>query len=237
MTNRTLKLERQGSAAWLVLDRGERNLLDTELTRALVDELVRLDSDDSVGAVILSGAGTTFSGGADGACIRETGTAQAFADAAVELFARLADLGKPVIAAVTGDALAGGFGLACSADLVITVRAASLGTIETTLGTWPTIAQVPASRRVPPKAALRNVLTGVPFTADEALELGIVDEVLEDAESVLARAAELAELVGRGNRATELGRPLLSDLLIRGSAGYRKDLERGAQAFIELFGG
>lgn len=235
MSTEQLEIIRDGGIARLTLRRGERNLIDASLTRELADALHRLDADESVTALVLTGAGEAFCGGADGPHIRETGTAGPFADAAVDLFATLAETRLPVIAAANGDALAGGFGLVCSADIVIAAEAASFGTIEASLGTWPTIAQVPASRRVPPKAALRNALTGVPFSSAEALALGIVDEVLPTGEEVLARAEEIARQVGRGNRAVALGRPLLTALL--SGPDYHAELERGAEGFIELFGG
>ncbi len=233
MSSEQLEITRDGGVARATLRRGDRNLLDTSLTRELADAVLRLEADESVTALVLTGAGEAFCGGADGPNIRETGTARVFAEAAVDLFAALAETRLPVIAAANGDALAGGFGLACAADIVIAAEAASFGTIEAAIGTWPMIAQVPASRRVPPKAALRNALTGVPFSSAEALALGIVDEVLPTAGAVLARAHEIAREVGRGNRAVSLGRPTLVGLL--SGADYRAELERGAEGFIKLF--
>jgi enoyl-CoA hydratase/carnithine racemase len=225
--------DREGTA-WLVLDRGPRNLLDAGMTRGLADEVAALAGDSTVTAVVLSGAGGVFCSGADGPQLRAMGTVRVFADALVDLFAGLALLPKPVIAAVDGDALAGGFGLACASDLVIASVGARLGTIEASLGTWPMIAQVPASRRVPPKALLRNVLTGIPFAADEALALGIVDEVVADGDAVRARAQELAATVGTGGAPMAGGRPLLLGML---GGAYRQDLERAADAFTALFEG
>lgn len=228
-----LEMERHAGVVWVRMRRGERNLLDAGLTRSLADTVTELSNDPTVAVLVLTGAGVAFCGGADGAALRETGSAQVFADAAVDLFVGLAEAPFPVIAALNGDALAGGFGLACAADIVICVETAAVGTVEASLGTWPMIAQVPASRRVPPKAALRNALTGVPFTAQEALGLGIVDEVLPNQESVLSRARELAQEIGRGNRAIAMGRPALVGLLSR--ASYRAELNRCAQGFVELF--
>ncbi|WP_349428823.1 enoyl-CoA hydratase/isomerase family protein [Microbacterium sp. LWS13-1.2] len=229
----SLTVARDGDVAWLTLHRGERNLLDAELTRALADAVAELDTQ-GVTAMVLTGAGAVFCAGADASKLRATGTAREFADAAIDLFCNLAEAQAPVIAAVNGDALAGGFGIACAADIVIAVDGAALGTVEAALGTWPMIAQVPASRRVPPKAAIRNALTGVPFTTAEAKDLGVIDEILSDAGALRVRAAEVAREVTVGGAAARRGKPMLVGLYMR---QYRADLSGAADAFVDMFGG
>ena len=206
-------------------------MIETEMTKALVGALRTLDDDADVGAIVITGAGEYFCGGADGPLIRSTGTARPFADAAVELFDVMADLGTPIVAAVNGDALAGGFGIVCGADIVIAVETARLGTIEASLGTWPAIAQGTALRRVPEKAALRNILTGVPFTAEESVHLGIIDEAVPESE-LERRVSHYAEAVQQAGAAVALCRPLAYRAL---DPNYSSSLRSGADAFVQLF--
>ncbi|EMY35189.1 enoyl-CoA hydratase, partial [Arthrobacter crystallopoietes BAB-32] len=140
-------------------------------------------------------------------------------------------LRTPVLAAVNGDALAGGFGLVCSADIVIAVDTARLGTIEATLGTWPAVAQSPALRRVPAKAAITNILTGEPFSAGRAQQLGVIDEAVP-ADHLQERVAYYAEAVQRSGAAGRLGRPLMYASF---DQDYGQALRSGAEGFIQLF--
>ncbi|GAA1016379.1 putative enoyl-CoA hydratase echA8 [Acrocarpospora pleiomorpha] len=227
----TIDLRREGRVTWVTLRRPPRNLLDADLTARLYRTLVELDDDADTGAIVITGEGEYFCGGADGPRLRETGTAKAFAAAAVDLFGRFPRSRTPILAAVNGDALAGGFGLVCAADIVIAVEGSRLGTIEATLGTWPMIAQVAAARRVPEKAAITNALTGQPFTAARALDLGIVDEVVPT-DRLHERVTHYAHLSMAGGAAALVGRPLF----YRGKGQTIDDaLRESAEAFIGMF--
>lgn len=225
------RTEKRGDAVWLTLDRDQRNLLDAEHTRWLAETVAAVDENAPV-ALVLTGADGVFCGGADGPYLRKTGSAREFADAVVDLFSLLHSMQTPVVAAVNGDALAGGFGLVCLADIVVSVPDARLGTIEATLGTWPMIAQVPALTRMPPKAALANLLTGQPFEAERAVALGIIDEVAAPAALEQAVAAYV-ELIAASGAAARRGRPLMRRAL---APNFESSLRAGAEGFVELFG-
>lgn len=227
-----IEIEHTDRIAWVRMNRPPKNLLDVDLTAGLYRTLVDLDEDETAGAIVLTGAGDFFCGGADGPKLRATGTAREFADAVVDLFAHFPKARKPILAAVNGDALAGGFGLVCSADIAIAVEDSRLGTIEASLGTWPMIAQGPVARRVPVKAAITNALTGVPFSADRARELGVVDEVVP-ADQLTERILHYAELAMSGGAAALAGRALF---LASADQPYDQALREGADAFVEMFG-
>lgn len=224
-------VDKRGGATWITLARGDRNMLDAELTEWLVAALRDADHSEPT-AVVLTGAGDVFCGGADAPQLRETGTAERFADACVECFELLHTMRTPVIAAVNGDSLAGGFGLTCLADIVVAVDGAQLGTIEASLGGWAMIAQAPVMSRMPGKAAMTNLLTGVPFSAKRGRELGVVDRVVDGA-ALSSCVEEYVALLGPGRRAARLGRPMMRNLA---APGFADGLRDGANQFVEMFG-
>ncbi len=173
-----LERSREGGLARLALAKPPRNLLDPDVMAALREAMVEADADAEVQAIVLTGHGDMFCGGLDIERIQAGEDPVAFASALVELLRVLPTLGKPVIAAVNGDALASGYALVCAADIAVTVDSARLGTFEATVGIWPMVAQVPPLQRLHPRHALENLLTGEPFDAQRAYEIGIVNEVV-----------------------------------------------------------
>jgi enoyl-CoA hydratase/carnithine racemase len=173
-----LERSREGGLVRLALAKPPRNLLDPDVMAALREAIVEADADTDVQAIVLTGEGDMFCGGLDIERIQAGEDPVAFASALVELLRVLPTLGKPVIAAVNGDALASGYALVCAADIAVTVDSARIGTFEATVGIWPMVAQVPPLQRLHPRHALENLLTGEPFGAQRAYEIGIVNEVV-----------------------------------------------------------
>lgn len=163
----------------LTLDRAPRNLLEPGLMDALRQALLDADADAKVSAIIIQGAGENFCAGLDVALMRQSADGPLrFSRALVALFKVFPRLGTPVIAAVRGEALAGGYSLVCAVDVAVAAVGARLGTYEASLGIWPMLAQVPPLHRLQSRHALENILTGDPFSAERALEVGIVNEVV-----------------------------------------------------------
>jgi enoyl-CoA hydratase/carnithine racemase len=222
----------EGRTAVLELNRPPANLIDEAMAVRLHESLSDLDGRADIDAIVMTGAGDVFCGGADAQAVRASGRAASFADAVARLFSLLPRSATPVVAAVNGDALAGGFGLMCACDVVVVVEGARLGTNEAAHGAWPMLAQVPAIRRVPEKAALTNALTGEPFTTDQALRLGIVDEVVPR-ERLDARVRHWAKAVTAAGSAVATGRPLFyraRDL------SYEQAVDEARQALTRAFG-
>lgn len=167
-----------GTARRITLSRPPANLLDPPFLVALREAMLDADADPDVRAIVLTGAGEAFCGGLDTAQIRAGANPVDFAGALVDLYRIFPRLEKPVVTAVNGDALAAGYGIACASDVTIAVDSANLGTVETTRGIWPMIAQVPPLQRLAPRHALENILTGEPFSAERALAVGVVNEVV-----------------------------------------------------------
>ena len=194
-----LERSSEGGLARLALAKPPRNLLDPDVMTALREAILEADADGDVQAIVLTGAGEMFCGGLDIERIQAGADPVAFASALVELLRIFPGQGKPIIAAVNGDALASGYSLVCAADLAITVDHARIGTFEASVGIWPMIAQVPALQRLHPRHALQNLLTGEPFDARRAYEIGIVNEVVGAGElwSAVERWARLSVRAGK----------------------------------------
>jgi enoyl-CoA hydratase/carnithine racemase len=191
--------------AVLTLAKPPRNLLDPDLMEALREAILEADADPDVEAIALTGTDDMFCGGLDIERIQAGADPVAFAGALVELLRVFPELGKPVLAAVNGDALASGYSLVCAADLAVAVDSARLGTFEASVGIWPMIAQVPALQRLHPRHALQNLLTGEPFDARRAYEIGIVNEVVAG-DQLWPRVRHWANLSVRAGKALAAGR-------------------------------
>ena len=125
--------------------------------------------------------------------------------ALVELFMDLTRLGKPLIGRINGHALAGGFGLACSCDLLVAVDSASFGTPETNVGIWPMMIQAILGRNLPRKVMLEMFLLGDRWSAAQLQHYGLINRVVS-ADRLDAETNELAlNLATKSSAGTRLG--------------------------------
>jgi enoyl-CoA hydratase/carnithine racemase len=195
-----LSVDRRGEVAVVTLQRPEkRNALSIELREDLGSTFGELGHDPSVGCVVLTGAGSAFCSGMD---VTEFGGDRTHRQRLVETstmaFDAVGDCPRPIVAAINGPALAGGFALALLCDLRIAAPKATFGYPELPRGIPPSYA---AARAVLPATVAQDLcLTGRIVSAAEAQRLGVVREVLPDGRDVAARAVDLAE------RITELPR-------------------------------
>jgi enoyl-CoA hydratase/carnithine racemase len=202
-----IRTELRGNASWITLDNPETNALYPGLVSNLLDALRAADENPDVKAVVLTGAGDVFCGGVDAARLSQGDPAQ-FGAKMVELFKTLPTLGVTVIAAVNGDALMSGFSLVCASDIVVAVDTAKLGTTESSHGMWPMVASVPVLHTLGRHHAFQNLLTGEPFEARRAYEIGAVNEVvpadrLHAATETWVTRATRSGLLARGRRDAE----------------------------------
>jgi enoyl-CoA hydratase/carnithine racemase len=188
-----LSIERRGEVALVTLQRPDkRNALSIDLRVELADAFNALSADDGVGCIVLTGAGSAFCSGMDtdqfGGGIRNR---ERLVETSTLAFKAVGECPRPVVAAVNGPALAGGFALALLCDLRMASRNASFGYPELPRGIPPSYA---AARAVLPATVAQELcLTGRIVSPPEALRLGIVREVTGD--DVLPRSLELAEKV------------------------------------------
>lgn len=174
------------------------NALNAEVLDALAAAVATAAQDDSIGGVVLTGAGEkAFVAGAD---IATFGTltpvsARAFARRGQALFDRIETLGKPVVAAVNGFALGGGCELALACTLRVASKSAKFGQPEVNLGIIPGYGGSQRLPRIVGKGrALEMILTGDMISADEAYRIGLANRVVEPAE-VLSVSRELLKKI------------------------------------------
>jgi len=184
---------RDGYVALLRLNRPEaRNALSPELMEELAAGLERLDPDPEVRCIVIAGSEKVFAAGADIRAMSERSFADALRHPAASFWRRLAAIKTPMIAAVSGYALGGGCELALACDMIVAAEGAQFGQPEINLGIIPGGGGTQRLARVLGK----HVLTGERFDAATALELGLVNKVVEGGgwlEEAMALAVTVAE--------------------------------------------
>lgn len=216
MAARRVLLSRSGGRATLTLNRPEaRNALDAAMVEALTDGLREAAADASARVIELAAEGSCFSAGADLRAMRGMGAApleENLADTRrfVEMLRLLHASPKPTVARVQGAAVGGGVGLVACCDIAVASEEAHFRLSETRLGLVPAMVGPYLVEALGARMAKRLMLTGERVGAEQALEWGLVHEVVP--------ADELAAASGR-----------VVDRLLRGAPGALaacKDLVR-----------
>lgn len=192
-----MRVERHGPVAVLTLHRLEAaNAIDGPVLREVEDVFGALESDGGVRAVVVTGAGDrAFSAGSDVRAMRDMSVAEGrrFVELGSRVLGRIAGSALTTVAAVGGAALGGGAVLALSCDVRVAADTAVLGFPEVRLGlvaAWGGTQR--AARLVGPSRTRLLMLTGDRIPAREALEIGLVDEVVP-ADRLRPRALAIAE--------------------------------------------
>ena len=189
--------------ATLTLNRPEkRNALDDPTIAALKDYLRQAEVDDQVRVIVLRGAGTDFCAGGDLSQLEKIASTASreenLADAMNlgELFIQMRRLAKPVVAAVHGNVLAGGAGLANACDIIVAEEGAIFGYPEVKLGFVPAMVMAMLVRTIGEKKAFELAALGNSITARDAYRIGLVNRLSSAAtfdEDVKTLANELAQ--------------------------------------------
>ncbi|MGI9024134.1 MAG: enoyl-CoA hydratase-related protein, partial [Burkholderiaceae bacterium] len=172
-----------------------RNALSMALRRALASALQALDDDEGVRCVIVCGQPGYFAAGADLKELAALSPSQVERLPVLRLWRAVSDFSKPMIAAVSGVAFGGGCELALHADVIVAARSSRFGLPEVSVGIMPGGgATQRLVRSVGKYHAMRMMMTGEPVNASDALAMGLVSEVVDDA-ALEGRAIELASLI------------------------------------------
>lgn len=240
-----------GQVATVTLNRPEqRNPLSAGMLHDLMAAFRWSQETNAIKVVVLTGAGDrTFSAGADLSSFdaatpeleRHRGR-RAF----VDLFLLMSELGKPIVGRINGHALAGGFGLAASCDLLVAVDAATFGTPEINVGVWPMMIQAVLSRNLPRKVLLEMLMLGDRWTATQLQSIGFVNRVVTH-DQLDATVNEITDKLGKKSPAVmRLGRDAFyrqQDMEFRAALDYlqaqfelvtlTEDSKEGVLAFFE----
>lgn len=184
--------EREGAMMTLTLNRPVKsNSLHPELVRQLSDYLSAAANDERLNAVILTGAGKSFCAGLDlGVLMNLQGEGKSdYLRNVTKLFAQIWMLPQPVIAAVNGAAIAGGFDLAAFCDIRLAAHEAIFGQAEINLGLTQIIH--PLYKTIGLAQAKELAMTGQNISAQEAYRIGLVNHLYEGAE-LMDKARHLA---------------------------------------------
>ncbi|URX62152.1 enoyl-CoA hydratase/isomerase family protein [Luteibacter anthropi] len=198
-----VELSRSGHVARLTMNRPEvHNAFDDALIADLTAAIDELDRDPDVRAVVLTGAGASFSAGADLNWMR--GMAQASEDdnradsqRLARLMRRLQFLSKPTIARVNGAAFGGGVGLVACCDIAIAAEGAKFALSEVKLGLVPAVISPYVIGAIGLRQARRLFITGEIFAAAQALAIGLVHETVP-ADELDGAVDRLVALLGKG---------------------------------------
>ena len=176
-----IKLIVKDGVARMILNRPEHNLLNEAMLRELADGIAFAGQHEEIKLIVISSACKVFCGGID---VGEYTSQRVFQmlDAFHAAFLGMLEVGKPVICVVNGPAIGGGAELAAFGDLVVATPKARFAQPEISIGVFPPLASTILPFLVGPKAALELVLTGEPVTAERALELGLVNRLVPEAQ-------------------------------------------------------
>ena len=239
-----------GGVLELVLNRpDDRNPISLSTVQWLVDSMLAAPQD--VGAILIRGEGKSFSAGAD---LREldasgTGSAHELHEGG-EVWRRLMTVPReipiPVIVAAQGHALAGAFGLAAAADIVIAAEGCQFGMSEVRIGLFPIVVLPAVIAAIGASRAREMALTGRRITADEALAMGLVHRVVAPTELDEAASALAADVAALGATSVRMGKELLAAVenapfaeatylaqAVRGAFLSTTDFSEGVAAFLE----
>jgi enoyl-CoA hydratase len=189
-----LKIEREGGLATLTLNRPDAmNALSAELRRALADAFAALEADGETRVVILTGAGRAFCAGLDLKELGDPAGPGGGLESGTNLIQRIERFPGPVIGAINGFAITGGFELALACDVLVASTAARFADTHARVGIMPGwgLSQK-LSRALGIYRAKEISLTGNFVPAEQALEWGLVSHVVEPDE-LLACARKIAE--------------------------------------------
>jgi len=195
-----VEFEKRNNVAILTLNRPDaRNAISPEVSQAMAQHLDEIEADPALRIVVITGRGEVFSAGADLKVVAQ-GRADDIARGKGGFAGIVSrDFPKPVIGAVNGPALAGGFEIVLSCDLVVAADTARFGIPEVKRGLMAAAGGlIRLPKRVPLAIALELAMTGDPIDAARALQLGLVNRVVPAA-SVLDEALALTDRIGENS--------------------------------------
>jgi enoyl-CoA hydratase/carnithine racemase len=225
----------------LTMNRPEkRNALNSDLTEALFENLNQVERVERVGCIVLTGAGQGFCAGADLTefkGLQDPRAAEERAELTMQLHLAFSRISKPIVTAINGAAMGGGAGLAIAGDIAVMAASAKLGYPEARHGIVAAIVMANLVRQVGRKAAFELVALGEPIDAARALQLGMVNRVVADAELMplaIAYAEKLAAMAPAARAETKRLFHEVADLPLAAALERGRDTNRRMRNFERL---
>jgi enoyl-CoA hydratase/carnithine racemase len=191
-----LVYEKKDHIAYITLNRPPLNAMSRELARELIKAMHDFDNDNDLYVGIVTGTGDrSFCAGADLTDVEHMVDPEAWE---ADYDWQLANIKKPLIAAVNGYCLGAGFTLALCCDIRIASEKASLGTPDQKLNTVDAYASIMLSRMIPASTAMEVLFTGDRLSAQEAYRVGLVSRIVPPAELVPTAEAIAKKICGNG---------------------------------------
>ena len=253
MSEPAILTETRAGALWITLNRpAAMNAITPEIVTGIDRALDAALDDPAARAVVLTGTGRAFCAGADLKYVRATTAGDerataAFLETVLAIMGRLETFPKPVIASINGLALAGGLELVLCCDLVIAARSAKIGDAHANFGLLPGGgSSVRLPRKIGPTRAKYLLYTGEFVPAEQLVEAGLVNEVVDDADLMAAARRLVAKLVPKSSLVLRRMKALVDDGLQQSSEtalrlellasevhSHSHDMREGLAAFEE----
>ncbi len=226
MPNSLVITEKVNAVGLVRLNRPEAmNALSPEMLDAVSTAFEQLDQDEEVHAIVVTGSDRVFAAGADIKAMAEASPVDMIRLDTIRHWKRMAQLQKPLIAAVSGYAFGGGCELAMQCDMIIASETAAFAQSEIKVGIMPGAGGTQRlTKAIGPYRAMEMVLTGEPISAAEAKQFGLVNRVVP-VERYLQEALDLAQIIAN--------RPPVAVRLAREALRYGNETTLQAGMMVE----
>jgi enoyl-CoA hydratase/carnithine racemase len=248
MAEEELRLKIKDRVAYFTINReAKRNSISTDIITLFLKYLDEVEANENVRVISITGAGEkAFCSGADlGGAMTSPASGDGFKNYA-NLIKKLTHFPKPTVARVNGDCLAGGTGLMLACDIVIAVEGVKFGTPEVNIGLFPMMIWALIIRNVPKKKAMKMALLGDRLTAEQALDMGMVSDIVPAIKLDQEVNTVLTALASKSPIGIKIGKEALSntaDMPFEEAIDYlseqlkviaaTEDAKEGIAAFIE----
>lgn len=237
----------------VTLNRPEvHNAFDPEMVATLTGVLEDISADDSIRAVVICGAGKSFCAGADIGHMRQSAKFtkaqnQKNASESARMFHLLYTLNKPTVAAVHGAVRGGGCGIVAACDIAIAARTANFRLSEVKIGIIPSMISPYVIAAIGERQSRRYMLSGEEFDCAEAWRIGLVHDLVEEAELGTRVGEMLGQLYTSGPKAMQAVKQMIpvsahsligADIVSKTAAGIAEiratpEAQEGLSAFLE----
>ncbi len=230
-----IKTQREEGIGILTVDRPPVNAINTEMVKEIGESFKQLEDDNDVKVIIITGGGNyAFIAGAD---LKEMegidpSKAQGIVKTGQRIFWEIEHSKKPVIAAINGMALGGGNELAMACDIRISSDRARFGHPEVNLGLYPAFGGTQRLPRLVGKAVAKELIfTGRMIRAQEALKIGLVNQIVPDGEELRAAKDMAMQIMSKAPVAVGMAKRAINEGLV---TDYEKAFELEAEYFNEI---